>query len=130
MVDPIGDMFTRIQNAQRAKRAEALIPYSKMRMEVLRLLQERGVVGEVARRGKKNRRSIAVSLLYAENGSPRIRIMRRISRPSRRVYRGWRDLSPVRQGFGFSIVSTPQGILDDKKARAARVGGELLGETW
>ncbi len=128
--DPIADMFSRINNAYRAGHKLAVIPYSEVKMEIAKLLKERGFAGEIAKRGKKNRRNIELGLVYEESGKGRISQMLRVSKPSRRIYKGWRDVHPVKGGTGFYVISTPAGIMDDKRARSLKVGGEILGEVW
>ncbi|QQG45848.1 MAG: 30S ribosomal protein S8 [Candidatus Niyogibacteria bacterium] len=128
--DPIGDMFSRINNAGRAKKSVVAVPYSKIKMEIAKLLEKRGLAGEAARKGKKNRRAIELPLFYDESGSGKITEIKRVSKPSRRIYKGWRELKPVKGGTGLYIISTPFGIIDDKQARKLKVGGEILGEAW
>ena len=129
VIDPIADMFSRINNALRVKKAQVLIPHSKIKTEIAKLFAKRGLVTEAARRGKKNRRSIELGLVYDNFGKSKISEIRRVSKPSRRVYRGWRDLRPVKGGAGFYVISTPAGVIDDKEARKLKVGGEVLGES-
>lgn len=128
--DPIGDMFVRIKNAGRARKRVAVFSYSKIKMEISKLLEKIGLVGEIAKRGKKNRRNIEAVMIYDASGAGKISEIRRISKPSRRVYRGWRELKPLKGGTGFYIISSPAGIIDDKQARKSKVGGEVVGEVW
>lgn len=123
-------MFSRINNASKAKKPAVIIPYSKVKMEIAKLLEKRGLAGEISKRGKKNRRSIEFKLFYDENGSSRIEEIKRISKPSRRIYKGWRELRPLKRGLGFYIISTPAGVIDDKQAKHLKVGGEVMGEAW
>lgn len=123
-------MFSRINNAGRAKKSVVAVPYSKIKMEIAKLLEKRGLAGEAARKGKKNRRAIELPLFYDESGSGKITEIKRVSKPSRRIYKGWRELKPVKGGTGLYIISTPFGIIDDKQARKLKVGGEILGEAW
>lgn len=128
--DPIGDMFVRIKNAGRARKQSASFSYSKTKMDIAKLLEKKGFVGEVSRRGKKNRRNIEAVLLYDNLGEGKISEIKRISKPSRRVYRGWRELKPIKSGIGLYIISSPAGIIDDTQARKLKVGGEIFGEVW
>lgn len=130
VTDPISDMFIRIKNAARSKKPAASIPYSKIKMEIVVLLKNRGFAGEAAKKGKKNRRSIELELLYGESGQSKITEIKRISKQSRRVYRGYRELGRLKAGRGFYIISSPGGIIDDKRARDLKTGGEVLGEVW
>jgi len=123
-------MFSRINNAGRAGQTLVVLPYSDTKMEIAKLLKDRGFIGDAAKRGKKNRRNIELTLIYDESGKSRISQMRRISKPSRRIYKGWKDISPLKNGSGFYIISTPAGVMDDKKARNMKVGGEIFGEVW
>ena len=127
--DPISDMFSRINNASRVGKVSAIIPYSKLKIEIAKLLERRGLTGEAVRKGKKNRRNIELTLLYDGNRS-KLTEIKSISKPSRRVYMGWRKLKPFKGGLGFYILSTPAGIMDDKQARRLKVGGEVLGRAW
>lgn len=130
VTDPIADMFSRIRNAARARKPAVLIPYSKLKMEIAELLMGKGFAGEAAKKGKKNRRSIELELLYDSTGKSKIAEINRVSKPSRRVYRGWRDLRKLKGGRGFYVISSPGGIIDDKKAKDLKAGGEVLGEVW
>ncbi len=126
MNDPVGDMLTRIRNAQMRGKSTVRTPASKMRVRVLDVLASEGYIrGYEAVTGPKGHPEIEISLKYYE-GTPVIREMKRVSKPGRRVYMGVRDIPQVRQGLGVSIVSTPRGVMSDAAARAANVGGEVL----
>ncbi|MAU52777.1 MAG: 30S ribosomal protein S8 [Roseovarius sp.] len=126
MNDPIGDMLTRIRNAQMRGRSTVRPPASKMRVRVLDVLASEGYIrGYEAVTGERGHPELEISLKYFE-GTPVIREMKRVSKPGRRVYMGVRDIPSVRQGLGVSIVSTPKGVMSDAAARAANVGGEVL----
>ena len=126
MNDPIGDMLTRIRNAQMRGRSPVRPPASKMRVRVLDVLASEGYIrGYEAVTGERGHPELEISLKYFE-GTPVIREMKRVSKPGRRVYMGVRDIPSVRQGLGVSIVSTPKGVMSDAAARAANVGGEVL----
>ena len=130
MTDPIADMFSRIKNAQMAKLQVVLVPHSKIKMEIARLLQNRGFVKEVIRRGKKNRRMIELALYYDASKKGKITDLKRISKPSRRLYRSYKDIRLSKKGYGCYIVSTSKGIMDGTQARKLKVGGEILGEVY
>ena len=130
VTDPIADMFTRIKNAQRARKPAVSFPHSKIKMEISKLLGEKGFVGEVSRKGKKNKKSIELALLYEAYGQGRITELKRVSKPSRRVYKGCKDLRLLKGGRGSYIISSPRGVIDDEKARQIKAGGEVLGEIW
>ncbi|MGX0901499.1 small subunit ribosomal protein S8 [Roseovarius sp. MBR-79] len=126
MNDPIGDMLTRIRNAQMRGKSTVMTPGSKMRVRVLDVLAAEGYIrGYEMSTDENGHSAIEISLKYFE-GTPVIREMKRVSKPGRRVYLGVRDIPSVRQGLGVSIVSTPKGVMSDASARAANVGGEVL----
>jgi len=128
--DPIADMLTRIRNANQALHPEAIMPSSKLKEQIARILSEEGFVDgyqvEDARVGK----ALKVQLRY-QNGRVRVlRGIRRISKPGNRVYRGAAEIPRVAGGIGVSIVSTSEGLLTDREARRRNVGGEVLCEVW
>lgn len=126
MNDPIGDMLTRIRNAQMRGKSTVSTPSSKMRVRVLDVLAAEGYIrGYEMTEDSNGHAAIEVSLKYFE-GTPVIREMKRVSKPGRRVYMGVKDIPQIRQGLGVSIVSTPKGVMSDAAARAANVGGEVL----
>ncbi len=126
MNDPIGDMLTRIRNAQMRGKSTVSTPGSKLRAWVLDVLADEGYI-----RGYENTTdtnghpAIEISLKYYD-GAPVIRELKRVSKPGRRVYMGSSDIPQVRQGLGVSIVSTSKGVMSDSAARSANVGGEVL----
>ena len=124
--DPLGDMLTRIRNAQMRGKSTVRSPNSKLRAWVLDVLQAEGYIRgyeEVTTEAGHN--ELEISLKYFE-GQPVIRELARVSKPGRRVYAGAREIPQVRQGLGVSIVSTPKGVMSDAAARNANVGGEVL----
>ncbi len=126
MNDPIGDMLTRIRNAQMRGKSVVQTPASKLRAWVLDVLQDEGYIrGYVPTTGRDGHPAIDIELKYYE-GVPVIREVKRVSKPGRRVYMGAGELPSVRQGLGVAIVSTPQGVMSDSRARAGNVGGEVL----
>ncbi len=126
MNDPLGDMLTRIRNAQMRGKSTTLTPASKVRRWVLDVLADEGYIrGYEETKDKAGHPAIEISLKYYE-GEPVIRELKRVSKPGRRVYLGASDIPSVRQGLGVSIVSTSQGVMSDAKARNANVGGEVL----
>ena len=123
--DPLGDMLTRIRNAQMRGKSVVTTPASKLRVRVLEVLQSEGFIrgfAEVEKDGKKN---IEIELKYYD-GSPVISEIRRVSKPGRRVYSAVKDLPLVQNGLGISILSTPKGVMSDNTARTENVGGEIL----
>lgn len=126
MSDPLGDMLTRIRNGQRAHKTAVDSPASRLRANVLDVLQREGFIrGYSESELKKGISELRIELKYHE-GEPVIREIRRVSKPGRRVYSKIRDLAPVYNGLGISILSTPRGVMSDSEARAANVGGEVL----
>ena len=126
MNDPIGDMLTRIRNAQMRRRSTVMTPASKLRAWVLDVLKDEGYIrGYEKVTGENGHPAIEISLKYYE-GEPVIRELQRVSKPGRRVYLGVDNIPQVRQGLGVSIVSTSKGVMSDASARAANVGGEVL----
>lgn len=122
-------MLIRIKNAQMARLDTALIPHSKLKLEIAKILKAENWIAEFSKKGKKNRKQIEINLKY-EDGQPKITDVKRISKLSKRVYVGVNDIKSVRQGYGFSIISTPLGLLTNKEAKAKKVGGEILCEIW
>ncbi|SDC79344.1 30S ribosomal protein S8 [Ruegeria marina] len=126
MNDPIGDMLTRIRNAQLRHKSTVLTPGSKLRAWVLDVLADEGYIRGYESKTDENGHSvIEISLKYYE-GEPVIRELKRVSKPGRRVYMSVKDIPSVRQGLGVSIVSTPKGVMSDANARTNNVGGEVL----
>jgi small subunit ribosomal protein S8 len=126
MNDPIGDMLTRIRNAQMRGRSTVVTPASKQRGRVLDVLADEGYIrGYESVTGQDGFPAFEISLKYYE-GTPVIRELKRVSKPGRRVYMGVNDIPQVRQGLGVSIVSTSRGVMSDANARQANVGGEVL----
>ena len=126
MTDPVGDMLTRIRNGQSARLDSVTVPASRLRSNVLDVLQREGYIRgwfeEELRPGVKELR---VELKY-DNGEPVIKEIKRVSTPGRRVYSKIRELPRDYNGLGISILSTPRGVMSDAEARAANVGGEVL----
>jgi small subunit ribosomal protein S8 len=126
MNDPLGDMLTRIRNAQMRHKSTVRTPASKIRKWVLDVLQAEGYIrGYESVTSANNLPEFDISLKYFD-GQPVIRELRRISTPGRRVYTGVKEMPQVRQGLGVAIVSTPRGVMSDAQARSANVGGEVL----
>jgi len=126
MNDPLGDMLTRIRNAQLRGRSTVRTPASKLRAWVLDVLKDEGYIrGYEATTSADGKPELEISLKYFE-GTPVIREIKRVSKPGRRVYAGAKEVPAVRQGLGVSIVSTPKGVMSDAAARSANVGGEVL----
>ena len=126
MNDPLGDMLTRIRNAQMRGKSTVSSPASKLRAWVLDVLTDEGYIRGYDRKSSENGHGeLVISLKYFE-GEPVIREIKRVSKPGRRVYLGVSEIPQVRNGLGVAIVSTPKGVMSDANARAANVGGEVL----
>lgn len=126
MTDPLGDMLTRIRNAQMRGKERVMVPASNMRARVLDVLKSEGYIRAYERFDHENNKAdFEVQLKYHE-GDPVIQSIARVSTPGRRVYSSVRDLPRVANGLGISIVSTPRGVMTDHAAREANVGGEVL----
>ena len=126
MTDPLGDMLTRIRNAQMRRKQFVITPNSKLRAWVLDVLKSEGYIRSYEiEKGDSGIDIIKVALKYFD-GEPVIKELRRVSTPGRRVYLGVDNLPKVRQGLGVAIVSTSKGIMSDSKARQSKVGGEVL----
>jgi small subunit ribosomal protein S8 len=125
MSDPIADMLTRIRNGQQAQKASVRIPSSKLKVAIAKVLKDEGYIDDFAVREADGKAELDVALKYYA-GRPVIERIERVSRPGLRVYKGSDDLPRVLNGLGIAIVSTPQGVLTDRAARASRVGGEVI----
>jgi len=126
MNDPLGDMLTRIRNAQMRGKSIVISPASALRARVLEVLLSEGYIRGYEKKSTSNGQGeFEISLKYYE-GEPVIRELKRVSKPGRRVYMGVKEIPSVRNGLGVSIVSTPKGVMSDANARAANVGGEVL----
>ncbi|MCS7279610.1 MAG: 30S ribosomal protein S8 [Thermodesulfobacteriaceae bacterium] len=130
MTDPIADMLIRIKNALSARHKTVLIPASKLKLAILRVLKEEGYIEDFDYIEEKPQRKIQINLKYDENKRPVISGVRRISKPGRRIYMGYKDLPRVMNGLGIAIVSTSQGIMTDHEARKRKLGGEVICEIW
>jgi small subunit ribosomal protein S8 len=130
LTDPIADMLTRIRNGAQARHAEVACPASKLKLAIAQVLREQGFVGEVRVEERGPRPILVVGLRYDGEGRSVIAGIRRVSKPGRRVYVPSGRIPKVRSGLGVAVLSTSRGILSDRAAREARVGGELLCEVW
>jgi len=130
MTDPIADMLIRIKNALMARHKTVIIPASKMKLEIARILKEEGYIEDYKFIDEKPQGKIEIVLKYDENKRPVIAGVKRVSKPGRRIYKGYRDLPKVLDGLGIAIISTSQGIMTDYEARKRKIGGEVLCEIW
>ncbi len=125
MTDPIADMLTRIRNGQMAEKLGVSMPSSKLKEAIAKVLLDEGYIENFAIRRDGAKSELDIELKYYA-GRPVIERLERVSRPGLRVYRGQQDLPKVMNGLGIAIVSTPKGVMTDRKARSANVGGEVL----
>ena len=126
MNDPLGDMLTRIRNGQQAGKEIVECPFSKLHENVCNVLKDEGFIrGYKVEEAGRNKKSLAIQLKYAE-GRGVIRQIDRVSKPGRRVYSGVKTMPRFFNGLGILVVSTPQGVMADHKAREANIGGEVL----
>jgi small subunit ribosomal protein S8 len=125
MSDPISDMLTRIRNAQLAEKASVVMPSSKLKVAIAKVLKDEGYVEDFAVRDVEGKSVLEIGLKYYA-GRPVIERIERVSKPGLRIYKGCKDIPRVMNGLGVAIVSTPRGVMTDRKARAANVGGEVL----
>ena len=129
-MDTIGDMIIRIKNATESKKESVVFPYSKLKLAVLDTLTKAGFIKSFGKKGKKIAKFIEVTLIYDETGAGKIKGVERVSKTSKRIYNKAKDIRPVKSGFGSLILSTPRGIMTDKLAKEANVGGEALFKIW
>lgn len=132
MTDPIADMLTRIRNAARARHPKVTVPWSRVKENIVRVLIDEGYLKEVKRvkAAQGGGEEIIIQLKFDRANRPVISGLRRVSSPSRRVYVGAQGVTPVRRGLGVHVLSTPKGILVDREAQKAKVGGELICSVW
>ena len=128
-MDPITDMLNRIRNAQAVLHPQVEMPYSDLKYEIAKLLEKKGLIEKAAKAGKKEKKSIEITLKY-EDKVPVISGMRRISKQGQRIYLPAKKIRPVKGGFGISIISTSKGLITNKEAKKQKLGGEILCEIW
>jgi small subunit ribosomal protein S8 len=125
MSDPIADMLTRIRNAQVVKKTTVVMPSSKVKVAIANVLKDEGYIEDFAVAEADGKAELKIGLKYYA-GAPVIERLQRISRPGLRIYKGKDDIPNVMNGLGVAIVSTPKGVMTDRKARATGVGGEII----
>lgn len=129
VTDPISDFLTRIKNGYGARKTEITSPYSRFREEVGKILEQEGYIGPIKVGSDNNHKMLVVSLQYNGN-QPAMENVQRVSRPGQRIYATSHKLPRVLTGYGMAIVSTSKGIMTDRKARKARLGGEVICKVW
>jgi small subunit ribosomal protein S8 len=139
MTDPIADMLNRIRNAISVQHQTVSLPYSELKYQIAEILEKEKRIEKAEKKGRKNKKFIDIILKYDKiteegSGAGKIRSvissLKRISKPGQRIYSSAKDLKQIRVGMGFSIVSTPKGLMTNKEARKQKLGGEVICEVW
>ncbi len=128
--DPIADLLTRIRNGAHAKLTHITVPHSKIKIEILKILEAEGYIKGHEVTTESSFPMIKVEMSYDNRRRPVIKRIKRVSKPGLRVYKGAGDLKPIRSGLATRIVSTSQGLMTDRDARRKQIGGEVLCEVW
>tara|TARA_B100000809_G_C14950177_1_gene463587 strand:+ start:58 stop:453 length:396 start_codon:yes stop_codon:yes gene_type:complete len=130
MTDPIADMLTRIRNAVRIERPHVDMPLSKVKCGLADVLKREGYIWDWSEVEAQPAKKLRLELKYGPNGERVIRRIKRISKPSKRVYTGSKSLRPILNGLGIAVISTSRGVISDREARQRNLGGEVLCELW
>jgi len=132
MTDPIADLLTRVRNAARARHQKVAVPWSRLKESIVKILIEEGYLKELkkVKAAQGGGEDLVIQLKFDRENRPIITGLKRVSSPGRRVYVGAKGLTPVRKGLGIHVLSTPKGILVDREAQKAKVGGELICSVW
>lgn len=129
MTDPIADMLIRIKNAQIVGQLAVKIPFSQLKFNLAQILEKEGFLGKIEKKGKDVQRYLKINLKYNSSG-PAVSDVKRISKPSQRIYLKKEMIKPVKQGYGIAIISTSKGLMTNKEAGKQKLGGELMCEIW
>jgi small subunit ribosomal protein S8 len=127
VTDPIADLLAQIKNAWKVGKEKIVVPYSNMKIAILKIFKEKNIVRSIRLKEENKKKFLIIYLNYI-NKQPPYEDLRRISKPGRRVYAGYRDLKPVRSNFGFRIISTSRGVMLDSEAKKRKLGGEIICE--
>jgi len=127
--DPISDMLTRIRNGNTAKKAEVVLPYSKFKFSLAKVFEKEGFISEVKEVAGKQK-MLQLNLKYDNSGDSIISGIKRVSKPGQRIYLPADKLPRTNSGYGITVVSTSKGLMTDKEARKAKMGGEVLCQVW
>lgn len=130
LTDPIADMLTRIRNASMVQHQQVVMPSSKIKASIARILAEEGFIEGYSVTDERPQPRLIVRLKYTGKGESVITGLERVSRPGRRTYTGYQEIPWVRSGLGINILSTPKGLMTGRNARRARVGGEIVCNVW
>ncbi len=128
-MDQIANMMNMVKNSNRVSRESVVVPFSKLKHSIAECLVKEGFLSSVSKKTKKGMPILELGLVYIE-GEPKVIGVERVSKSSRRVYKGVKDIKSTRTGAGLTVLSTPKGILTDKQARKEMVGGEVLFKIW
>ncbi|MCK4781974.1 30S ribosomal protein S8 [Candidatus Parcubacteria bacterium] len=133
MVDPISDMLNRIKNAQKVAHPTVTVPFSKVKYEIAKILENQGLIKKIdkkKKRFKKRTKAVIEITLNYKNKIPVISEIKRVSKPGQRIYVGYKEIRLVRGGEGLIIISTPKGLMIGGEARKKKLGGEIICEIW
>ena len=130
MTDPIADMLTRIRNALRVRRESVDVPASRLKLRIAEILKIEGYITSFQVISEGSKKNLRIFLKYDEKGKPVIEGLKRVSKPSRRVYAGCEEIPKVLNGYGINIISTSKGVITDREARRKRIGGEIICSIW
>lgn len=128
-MDPISNMLTVIRNALAVGHPKVDIPFSNLKFEIAKILEREKLVEKIEKKGRKTGKFIELTLKYIEK-QPALSGLKRISKPGQRIYKNFREIRPVKGGYGLAIISTSRGLMTDKEARKQKVGGEVICEIW
>jgi small subunit ribosomal protein S8 len=128
-MDQIANMINMIKNGSLAERESVTVPFSKIKLSIAECLVKEGFIKSVVKKTKKTFPVLEINLMYVD-GQPKVNGVERVSKSSRRIYKGVKDIKSTRNGFGLMVLTTPKGILTDKQARKEMVGGEVLFKIW
>ncbi len=129
MIDPIADMLNRIRNAQAVKHQTVEISFSNLKYKIAKILEGQGFIKKADRKGRAKKRVIEIALKY-DQGKAVISGLKKISKPGQRVYKTFKELKPIKSGYGIAIISTSKGLMINKQASKRRIGGEVICEIW
>lgn len=130
VTDPISNFIIALKNAAAVGKELVRVPYSDMKYSIALVLEKEGYITNLSKKGRKGGRPFLEVSVVMDDGAPKLTDVKRISKPSKRVYKSVKEITPIRHGYGRLIISTPQGIMTGEAARKARVGGEVLFEIW
>lgn len=130
MRDSISELIIKIKNGSEAGLPSITVPYSNMMMSIIEVLEKEGYISAPIKKGKKVNKMIELALVYDDKKRPKVRGVERVSKFSKRLYSGFKELKPVKSGFGRMILTTPKGIMTDQEAKKSKLGGELLFRIW